>query len=60
MWRFIIVKIKLSVTIEINEKDYPNLSKEEIKNHFQGNFDLYMQQVEAETKNLLKDISTSK
>ncbi|WP_176702383.1 hypothetical protein [Paenibacillus sp. Mc5Re-14] len=54
------MKIKLSVTIEINEKDYPNLSKEEIKNHFQGNFDLYMQQVEAETKNLLKDISTSK
>lgn len=54
------MKIKLSTTIEVNENDYPNLTKSEIRSQFQGNFDLYMQQVEEETKTLLKDINTTK
>jgi hypothetical protein len=52
------MKVKLTVTIEINEKDYPNLTKETIRQQFQGNFDTYMQQVEEETKNLLADMNT--
>ena len=51
------VKVKLSVTIEIDEKKYPNLSKTKIKSELQGCFDGYMQQVEEETKNLLADMN---
>ena len=54
------MKVKLSVTIEINKKDYPKLSKEEIRSQLQGNFDLYVQQIESETKSLLEDINASK
>ncbi|MCY9738155.1 hypothetical protein M5X17_31170 [Paenibacillus alvei] len=54
------MKIKLQTTIEIDEKKFPNLSKEEIRSQLQGNFDLYMQQVEEETKNLLRDMNVNK
>lgn len=47
----------MSITIEIDEKKYPHLSKETIRAELQGNFDLYMQQVEEETKNLLDDMN---
>ena len=51
------MKVKLAVTIEIDEKDYPNLTKDIIRQQLQGNFDTYMQQVEEETKNLLADMN---
>ncbi|MDP9675231.1 hypothetical protein J2W97_001214 [Paenibacillus jamilae] len=51
------MKVKLTITIEIDEKKYPNLTKETIRTELQGNFDLYMQQVEEETKNLLTDMN---
>lgn len=51
------MKVKLTVTIEIDEKKYPNLTKKVIREELQGNFDLYTQQVEEETKNLLDDMN---
>ncbi|MNJ00220.1 hypothetical protein D3C73_1594970 [compost metagenome] len=51
------MKIKMTVAIEIDEKNYPNLTQEIIRGELQGNFDLYMQQVENETKNLLTDMN---
>ncbi|WP_010498513.1 hypothetical protein [Paenibacillus elgii] len=51
------MKIKLQVTLEIDEKLYPNLTKEVIRGELQGNFDVYLQQIEEETKNLLADMN---
>lgn len=51
------MKIKLTTTIEIDEKKYPNLSKSIIRGEITGCFDGYMQAVEQETKNLLADMN---
>lgn len=51
------MKIKLTTTIEIDKKKYPNLTKSIIRTQVDGGFDLLMQQLEEETANLLADMN---
>ena len=51
------MKVKLSATIEIDEKKYPNLTKKVIREELHGNFDLYMQHIEVITKDQLDEMN---
>lgn len=51
------MKIKFNWSFEVDRKQYPNLSAEQIRDHFVSCAESYMQQVEEETLNLLADVN---
>lgn len=53
------MKIKFDYTFKVDRKKFPNLTTEEIREHFASCALSYMQQVEEETINLLDDENAS-
>jgi flagellar assembly factor FliW len=51
------MKIKFDYTFEVDRKKFPNLTAEEIRDHFVSCAMSYMQHVEEETLNLLADVN---
>jgi flagellar assembly factor FliW len=51
------MKIKFNWSFEVDRKKFPNLTAEQIRDHFISCAESYMQQVEEETLNLLADVN---